>query len=331
MVKLTRDSYIKIALIALLCMVICAALGRCATAAVDMTAAYTSRTFPSAPDAPDAPDAPEAPDAPAAPDAPDAPEPPDAFESSLTEIGSHEVDPAEVRNLSIQWAAGQVAVQTAPDGECGGKIQVRERASGSAKRVRPLSMEVSGETLCINSNEAVWSFWQGCSSFASKRLEVTIPESAAGNLGTVEVDGASGMYWLAGFSCDKLDIALASGMLDTVGITVRNLVADIASGQVSLEGAFPQAIDITAASGSITVTDTGSTFPQRIDADIMSGEVVLALAKECGFTADVDRLSGNFTCGYETSQRDGRYVHGDGASSVNINLTSGNVELKPQA
>ncbi len=319
MVKLTRDSYIKIALIALLCLVICAVLGHCATAAVDMTAAYTNRTFPSAPDAPDAPDV------------PDAPSMPDAFGSALAEIGSHEVDPAEVRNLSIQWAAGQVTVQTAPDEDCSGKIQVRERASGSAKRVRPLSMEVSGETLCIDSNEAVWSFWQGCSSFASKQLEVTIPESAAGSLGTVEIDGASGMYWLTGFSCEKLDIALASGMLDTAGITARNLVADIASGQVSLEGAFPQSIDVTAASGSITVTDTGSTFPQRIDADIMSGEVVLALAEKGGFTADVDRLSGNFTCGYETSQRDGRYVHGDGATPVNISLTSGNVTLKPQA
>lgn len=313
MVKLTRNSYIKIALIALLCLAICTSLGRCSTYATCETG--SGRMAPAAPSAPSAPNAPALADT-------------ISFDA---EVSRQEVNPLDARSLCIQWAAGRVTVQTAPDSENNGMIVVAERTSASAKRFQPLRMEVADGMLSINSGETIWNPWWGCSSLASKALEVTIPESAAAKLELVEVDGASGTYNLAGFSCKQLSVALASGMLETSDITAQNLHTDIASGQVQFRGSFPQSLDVTVASGSLAITDTGDTFPQRIDADIMSGNVTLALAPEGGFTADVDRLSGNFSCGYASSQQNGRYIYGDGKSEVEITLTSGNMELIPRS
>lgn len=311
--KLTRNSYIKIILIILLCLAICTSLGRCATSGLCVV--EPNRTISEAPSAPSAPSAPNATDA-------------GSFD---TEVSRQEVNPLDARSLSIQWAAGRVTVRTAPDTENNGMIIVAERTSAGGKRFVPLRMETADGKLSINSGNITRIPWWGCSSLASKALEVTIPESAAAEMELVEVNGASGTYNLAGFSCKQLSISLASGILETTGVTARNLHTDVASGQVWIEGEFPQSLDVTVASGSTTITDTGTTFPQRIDADIMSGNVTLALAPEGGFTADVDRLSGNFSCGYASAQQGGRYVHGDGKSEVDATLASGSLQLIPRS
>lgn len=313
--RLSRQSRVKVGLIVALAVVVCLVFGSCSTGVWNPAQPLIMIEAPAAPAAPSAPDAPQAPKA-------------TAFQGSA-ELLRKEFDPSQVRSVDLAWAAGSVTMRVADDQETQGKVLVVERGSGSAKATKPANVSCDDGVLSIDYGQNRWSGFAACSFHGSKSIEVTFPASVARGLEHIEVNGASGSYDLEGLGCEHLEVELASGSLSATGMSAEEVELDVASGQVQLEGAFPDVIGADVSSGEVRVTSTAERFPERIDIDVLSGNLVLVMPEAGGFTASVGRLSGNFSCGFETSLVDGAYVHGDGASSVNVSMTSGNVTLNP--
>ena len=67
--------------------------------------------------------------------------------------------------------------------------------------------------------------------------------------------------------------------------------------------------------------------PSSIDVDIASGEVGVAVPRDSGFTARIDKASGDFTSAFSFSQNGNVYTSGDGSASVNAHIASGEFRI----
>lgn len=316
MVKLTKNSYVKIILICLLCLLLCFSLGACTTG---WWKAATLAGIP--PTAPNVPSAPEAPDAPSAQSSPDA-------HVNYAEIGNYKLDPAEVNSLSLCWTAGTVTMRTGNEEETDGKICVIERATGNARSTRPMKLDVTDGLLDIDYN-AAWGLW-GCIGFNAKHLEIVFPEHAANHLDRVFIDATSGTYDLSNLACKEFELTLASGNVDAQSIDAEKLHIVMTSGQARFSGAYTDNLNLSLTSGNLSVESTASELPSQTDIDVTSGNMTVALPEQPGFTATLNRTSGNFSCGFSATQQGDRYVVGDGSRLIDVSLTSGSVELQPQ-
>lgn len=234
--------------------------------------------------------------------------------------GSASVEAADVKNIAIEWAAGTVDISVVEDG--GDAVELIESDSNSLTRSQKMRWSVSGGTLKIEYGPGF-----ACSALGQKRLEVRIPQRFADAFGTVSVSGASGHYALAGFGCEELRLDLASGEIQASDVRADALDVDVASGQVRVEGRMANRVDVDVASGQVDVMCLQDA-PSSVDAKLASGQVIVALPENDGFTAKVDALSGSFSSAFETTQQDGRYLYGDGGISVDVDMTSGTFRLE---
>lgn len=233
--------------------------------------------------------------------------------------GNASVGVEGVKNIEIDWAAGSTSIAV---GE-GDQIQLIETSNGMLSKAQSMRWSVVGDTLKIDYGSG-WS----CMSMGSKHLEVRIPRSLAENLGVLSIDGASGDYAVDGISCDTLQVQLASGKLDAQGVWARQLVLDAASGTMRAQGIFVDSVRVGVASGRAEVT-CKSVCPKTIDADMTSGNVMLAIPDNPGFTATVNKMSGNFNSDFElTMQGEERYRYGSGEATFDFDMASGSLTLR---
>lgn len=122
-----------------------------------------------------------------------------------SEMGSANVDAASVKNLSVKWSAGEVKVNVTDEGD---SIELIETAPRGMTKTQQMRWTLNGDTLSVD-----YGSWFSCFALGRKDLEVRIPKSCAQQLGTVDVDGASGDYDVSDLSCETLTFQLASGNL----------------------------------------------------------------------------------------------------------------------
>lgn len=237
------------------------------------------------------------------------------------QMGNARVDAASVKNLSIDWAAGSVKVLV--DEGTSSEIEITETSTGGLTKVQQMRWDVSGDTLKID-----YGSWFSCFSLARKDLEVRIPQSLAKSMGTLEVDGASGRYEIADLACSSIKFRLASGEAFLRDVSSADLALDVASGQLNAEGTFTDSVDIKLASGHASVV-CADVAPKKIDTDVASGDALVSLPKNSGFTARIDKASGTFQSDFATTQQgDGVYVYEDGATDIRVKMASGQFNLR---
>lgn len=240
---------------------------------------------------------------------------------SAAQTGDASIDASAVRNLSIDWAAGQVDVIVVDDAQTNGKIELAETLTAGASRAQEMRWLLDGDTLRVDYGSG-WS----CASVGHKDLQVRIPRSAAESLGIVEVDGASGQYNLKGFSCKRLEVDLASGQVEGESLVARNLSVEVASGQARIAGSFADRVEVEVASGGVEVACEGS-CPLAVDGSLASGHAYITVPEGSGFAAHVERVSGTFRSDFDMVQQGDSYISGDGAMSVNVDLVSGDFAI----
>lgn len=303
--RLTPSSWVKIALIALLCLVLCAGVGGCfsaisrsASTVLRNAVHHRSATY-------------------------------DA--SEYANVGKAEVAADSVRCIDIDWLAGQVSVAAVDDETCGGMIQVQEttRTGSNAipERERMRWNLVDGAlSIVYGDGDFLGSGGLfGCSPDSCKMLSVTIPRSYAHELDRLDVTGASGHYDLLDVGAEHIEADLASGELTGSGLTAKTLELDIASGRVGLEGAFADRVSCDVMSGNVDLTCTEQR-PNAADISLASGSFHLSTPPDSGYTVSVERTSGNFACP-RGQQRNGVYVARDGSASFSVDMTSGNATI----
>lgn len=236
-----------------------------------------------------------------------------------TSSGSASIDAASVKNLSIKWGAGEVKVGVTDEGDT---IELIETSAGGATKAQQMRWSVSGDTLNVDYGQGF-----SCSALMGRKsLEVRIPKSYAEQLGTVDVDGASGDYDLSGLGCETLKLQLASGDVDGRDLRANELRIDVASGQLDVEGRFADRVNVRTASGQTRVV-CEEACPDSVDVDIASGLVSVAVPRDSGFTARIDKASGDFTSAFSFSQNGNVYTSGDGSSSVHARIASGEFRI----
>lgn len=347
MTNLTKRSRIKIILIIILCLVLCLGIGSCSVGACS---AGFYAPVPEAPSIPSAPSAPSAPDAPGATETPGASETSDAastVDSTEPSDASFNPEPAKLpaskndgytngpvstfpadgsfENLRVSWAAGSVWIGIVSDDQADGAIQIYERMRGNVPRDQMMDIESHGNTVEVLYNKPSQA-WFGCGIIGSKHLLVLIPQSAAGCLESLTLEVASGESTIYGLDCSKIDISMASGKLKVSETAGSEFSIEASSGSADISGAFRNRIDISALSGNINFATLHT--PNSASLEVASGNATLTLPENAGFTAQVDKASGSFNCDYETIQRGDAYICGDGRSSIDIDMASGNVTLK---
>lgn len=235
-----------------------------------------------------------------------------------TALGSANVPTEGVRGIAIDWAAGSVDVQPS-DGDT---IELIETADRGLTKAQAMRWKVEGGTLKVD-----YGGWMSCLSFTSKHLTVKVPRALAASLETLDIDGASGDYHVADMSSRTFDFDLASGKLEAERLAGDELKVDLASGKATVDVQVTEKVRLHTASGRADIA-LRETMPHTIDADLASGTVVVSVPQNDGFTARVDKASGQFTTEFETTmQGDNLYVHGNGSANVDVDLASGSFAL----
>lgn len=228
------------------------------------------------------------------------------------------VSAAAVENISIEWVAGSVIIR--PDDT----DQITFSESDVSNDKDKMVWKLDGETLKIQYCKDSITFPSfGINVDISKDLVITVPRGWVCN--TLEIDAASANIRVHELTINEVDFDGASGTCDFNDCIVDEIDLDTASGDVSFTGTL-NTLDCDAASASCDIVVTN--IPKRIDIDSASGDLDLTLPENCGFSCNLDSMSGNFTSDFPTTISNGNYTYGDGGCRINVSAMSGDVIIR---
>ncbi len=213
----------------------------------------------------------------------------------------YEISPDGIENLEIDWISGEVDVIPYE----GNVILVTEYHSKDIDDEDKASVNKSGNTLNINFLTGKRIF--GNMSFnLRKSLKVQIPHELATNMVEIRIDGVSS------------EISL-------LDIDAKDLKLDSVSGKIVARGNFMD-IDVDTVSGKVQL-DIGSQF-EKCDIETVSGDAVLAIPEDTGFTVEQDKVSGSFESEFAMSFSKNRGEHLGGGAKITMDTVSGNLRIE---
>ena len=244
---------------------------------------------------------------------------PEIIDISTDPGEKHTVSSAGIREISIEWVAGDILIQP------GNVDAITFSEDDGTDPKYALVYQTRGDELNI-------SF---CKDTLGKRFDIHSINNISKDL-TVTVP----KDWV----CQSLDIDAASATVEINDMTIREMDFDGASGTCELENCTVGEMDINTASGDITIIGTLdsldcdaasasvyavlSNIPSRLDMDSMSGSLDITLPEDAGFTLNLGGLSTEFTSDFDTTVKNGNHVCGTGACRINIEALSGDVTIR---
>lgn len=228
--------------------------------------------------------------------------------------GGGEIPAREIRQIEIEWASGKIQIQAAP----ADTITFQEIGDGDND---PMVYRQSGDKLSIQYQTPGVHF--GFSSSGSKELIITVPQDWYCHDLTVEA--ASADVFINSLTAGEVELNMASGESHITDCEFVDLDVECASGEVYFSGALTN-MDCNSASGKVTAVFEN--IPASIDFDGASADLELTLPEDAGFTVEMDALSGSFQTDFETAQRNGQHICGDGACRIDVDGMSGSVTIR---
>ena len=210
---------------------------------------------------------------------------------------SGSVSAQEVSRLAIHWVAGSVRVEPSENA-----TDISFRLIGEDDAKFPMVWSQSGDTLILSytqTNKIPISV-----NVRRKDLVVTVP---------------------AGWAAQDISIDNVSGDMTLTDITVTGLTVSNVSGELDFSGSCRTA-KVDTVSGDCTLTLTAA--PNSIDLDSVSGQLVVALPENTGFTANLDSLSGKLYSDFATTYQDDTMRYLDGACKISMDSVSGDLRIR---
>ena len=167
---------------------------------------------------------------------------------------------ADIRNMDIEWAVGKIILQTADTDT----VTFSETGGNSEDHFMVWSL--SNGTLSICYEEPRLYF--GITGTASKDLILTVPQGWSCD--NVNIQVASAQMQLEGLNASSVEIDTASGECSFIECNIGKLDVDTASGFITYSGSLNR-LDCDAASGSFEGSFTNT--PERIQMDSASGDL----------------------------------------------------------
>jgi len=244
------------------------------------------------------------------------------IETSIPSEANEEIslDPRQIREIDIEWAAGSITVQSAEVDT----IQIAESVPSDPKYTMVWKQHNDKLTIRYSENIGLdFNFGITINDVISKDLTILVP--LGWECDSLEVDAASATLEVKNLVIREVDFDGASGICEFENCVIDKLDLDTASGDIHFTGSL-ETLDCDAASASvIAVFDN---VPSRIDMDSMSGDLDITLPSGAGFTVTMDALSSDFVSDFGYSQRNGSYYRGDGKCKITMDAMSGDVYLR---
>ena len=233
--------------------------------------------------------------------------------------GKSTFSPSEVRELEIEWVAGDILIESADTDQ----ITVKEDGVSDPKYTMVLRQR--NNTLKIQFCEEGVGNYFGVNTRVDLSKDLTILVPKDWTLDSLEIDCASATVEVNDMTIREVDFDGASGTCEFENCTVEEMDIDTASGDIRFIGNLGT-MDCDAASASVYAVLANT--PRRLDMDSMSGDLEIVLPGDAGFTLDMTAMSGDFTSEFETTMKNGNHVCGDGSCRINVDALSGDVIIR---
>ena len=223
----------------------------------------------------------------------------------------------DIRNLNIEWAAGNISIESADTDY----ITFSEEGRINAKTDQMI-WEQHGNTLTIRYSEPTVKIGVFSSS-PVKNLTIIVPEDWSCD--QLDLEAASADLQIQELEANKVEISTASGNCDLINCMISDLDVDTASGSVHYTG-WLDTLDCDAASAGFEGIFTNT--PSKIAMDSVSGDLDLTFPEGCGFRVNMDALSGEFYSDLNVQYDGSRYTYGDQKCIIEFDGVSGSVQIR---
>ena len=229
--------------------------------------------------------------------------------------GSGSVSADEVTDLSIEWAAGNILIETCDTDA----ISFSEE--GHAAKDQEMVYSAQDGTLTISYCKPALQI--GLMSMPKKDLIIRVPRSWICE--KLDIDSASTDAVIRGLTIGKVELDSASNTFLFSRCSIGTMDVDGASNTIQMAGV----LDMLDCDGmSTTFKAFLETAPSSIDMDGMSSTLDLTLREDCGFWVSIDGLSNDFHSDFATTTRDGSYVYGDESFRIDVDGMSSSVYIR---
>lgn len=237
-----------------------------------------------------------------------------SFEAPLA--NEYEFDAREIDRLKIDWAAGKIVIVPVE----GKNISVTEELLGTEKT---MVLKKDGSTLYVQYCEGAIGLSFGSGSSLKKNLYVCVPQDW--DCKELEIDAASAIVQVENLTIEELASSTASGTHTFTNCQVEKLKMETVSGNLDFNGSLDK-LDFNGVSAQANLVLINQ--PKSIQLESVSGDLNLTLPEDCGFTLDKDSLSGRVSSELETTEKDGKIVHGDGSCKIEVEGVSSSVHIR---
>lgn len=241
-----------------------------------------------------------------------------------------------VNALQLDWKGGDVTLFPG-DGQ---EVKIIQRGVKNTPADQFFRTSVKNGVLTVSDGNRVAGLRIGPFSYSiGSDLEIHLPQktyetislrTSGGDVsgetldaGKLDVTTASGDIFLSG-NFQKLEMTSTSGDLVCRDVSVDQLVLDTTSGDVDCEGEL-SAITATSTSGELCFRTSRMITGASISST--SGDVMLALPENDGFTARLNTAVGDLLCEFG-SDGGHTYQYKDGGAEIQMDTTSGDVYLQ---
>lgn len=235
---------------------------------------------------------------------------------SVASSGS--VPAQEVNDIEIQWVSGSITVQPGDVQN----IQFSENSGLSSDDQMVWSH--SGDRLIIQFCKPQFNITMfGNISTPAKDLVITVPRDWFCD--ELEIDSVSAQINVSHLSAREADLVNVSGLCKLQDCSITDFNAETISGNVVFNG---QTTTMEINSVSADCTAKLESIPSNVDLESVSGDLTLTLPTECGFTMELDSVSGELISEFATTVKSDRYISGDGSCEITADTVSGDVRIQ---
>lgn len=193
----------------------------------------------------------------------------ESLRGTFEEQGNYTIPSDDIRNLDVNWAAGDITVLIEDTQE----ITITEYARRTLTDEESLRLSTQGAALTIDYTKT-----SNLRIVPEKRLELSIPAALANQLQSVALDTSSGDITLSSLECRALVLDTFSGAIAAQDVSAEHIALSSSSGDILLTDAVSTDCTLDTFSGNIqsstidSASFTASSSSGDISTDILEGE-----------------------------------------------------------
>lgn len=235
------------------------------------------------------------------------------YTEELEWIAEYDID--EISKIEIEWVAGDIRII---GGATNNKVMISE--SKVTNENYKMITSHKGSNLTIKHSNQKNTLFGINQTGIPKELVIVVPRGW--HFDSIEIDAASSDIYFNDIQIGNADIETASGKCEMLYCGIVDLDIDTASGDIYFDGELTTLeLDAASANGEFII----SGFPESIDAEMASGDLIFVLPDDINFECDINVASGSYINEYPENH------HGADHSrcEIQVNALSGDLTIMP--